>query len=302
MNNLQKDKNKHPEIYDLTKLSVAPPYFFVLFHPSTWHHLFRYLRTVIKDFFWLQFKRKLGLSKTKIISVDHPLDDKVPFCPEKIDVYLDFINFWVRPLTLVTRRCKKDAVKIFNDYFDLINECYRQAAEFYRFRMSTTRRPQGLANRKFFWLKTLDPHFLCVPSLHVSIMVLTCTYFKRIFNQQGFSEEEKSLYNGVLYKGAIEIAETVLYIKQHSVNCIASALYMMQFVLAGEFSVQDSVNFINAMFSHAPKIADADRKAINEHLNYLFEQLLLEGVNDYDWLDPLKRWILNYEADQTEEK
>lgn len=279
----------------MKKLSITHAYFFVLFHPKTWRHLFAYLKTVLKDFFFLQFKQKLGFSKIKIINVDHFLDQKVPFCPEKVDIYLDFINFWVRPLSLVTKKCKKNAVKIFNEYFDLINECYKQAAIFYRFRMSTTIRPKGFANKKIFLLKMLDPHFLCVPSLHVSIVVLTCTYFKRIFEKENFTEEEKALYNEVLYKGAVEIAETVLYIKQHSVNCIASALYMMQFLLKGEFSVLDSVNFINAMFSYAPKIEENDRKLINEHLNYLFEQLLLEGVNDYDWLSPLKRWILNYE-------
>ena len=274
-------------------------YLFVLFHPSAWKPTLRFVATAAIDFFWLQFRRRLGLLKTKIIHVDSPLDEFIPFKPENIDIYLDFINFWLRPLALLIALRRKTAAKRISDFLVLINRCYKEAADFYKFRMSTTKRPEGIAHRKFVWIKLLDPHYLCVPSLHVSVVVLTFTYFKRIFKEEQFSEAEQNFYNTEIYAEAMEIAETVLYIKQHSVNCVAAALYMMNCILEGEFSIQDAVDFINNMFANADDITDEHKNLINEHLNMLFEQLLLEGTNEYDWVTPLKRWILQCEKDET---
>lgn len=293
-----KGKKTENQIKSLASFSVIPAYFYVLRHPKIWSHLFSYLKTVIKDFFWLQFSVKLNLKKIKIINVDHELDQAVPFLSSKIDTYLDFVNFWVRPLTLVTKRCKQNATKYFCEYLDYINKCYADAADFYKFRMSTTDRPKGFVSFQYCTIQLLDPHYLCVPSLHVSVLVLAYAYFKKVLNENDFSKEEIDFYTNELYLGAIEIAETVLYVKQHSVNCIAAALYMMNFILENHFSIQDAVDFINDMFKNTTDIEPQKKEEINAHLNYLFEQLLLEGKNEYDWLAPLKRWILRYEAEQ----
>ena len=282
--------------------SALKVYFFVLFHPSTWKPTLRFVATAAIDFFCLQFRRRLGLLKTKIIHVDSPLDEFIPFKPENIDIYLDFINFWLRPLSLLIALRRKTAAKRISDFLVLINRCYKEASDFYKFRMSTTKRPEGLAHRKFFWIKLLDPHYLCVPSLHVSVVVLTSTYFKRVFKEEQFSQAVQDFYNTEIYAEAMKIAETVLYIKQHSVNCVAAALYMMNCILEGEFSIQDAVDFINNMFVNADDITDEHKSLINEHLNMLFEQLLLEGTNEYDWVTPLKRWILQCEKDETAQK
>ncbi|MBO6100945.1 MAG: hypothetical protein J6P07_06410, partial [Spirochaetaceae bacterium] len=60
-----------------------------------------------------------------------------------------------------------------------------------------------------------------------------------------------------------------------------------------------AVDFINNMFVNADDITDEHKSLINEHLNMLFEQLLLEGTSEYDWVTPLKRWILQCEKDET---
>ena len=294
---LAREVPREVHIKPIRQYNPLKVYFFVFTHPQTWKSTLCFVRTAAVDFFWLQFKRKLGFIKTKIIPVDSPLDDYIPFKPENIDIYLDFINFWIRPLALLVTQRSNHAAKDISEFLVLINRCYKDAADFYRFRMSTTKRPKGIAHRKFVWLKILDPHYLCVPSLHVSVVVLTCTYFKRIFKEEQFSEAEQKFYNTEIYAEAMKIAETVLYIKQHSVNCVAAALYMMNCILEGEFSIQDAVDFINNMFANADDITDEHKKLINEHLNMLFEQLLLEGTNEYDWVTPLKRWILQCEKD-----
>ncbi len=65
--------------------------------PATLRAALRFVGTVARDFFWLQFSVKLGIRKIKIINVDHELDARIPFRPEKIGAYLDFIAFWIRP-------------------------------------------------------------------------------------------------------------------------------------------------------------------------------------------------------------
>ena len=70
---------------------------------------------------------------------------------------------------------------------------------------------------------------------------------------------------------------------------------MMNCILEGEFSIQNAVDFINNMFIKADDISEDEKKLINEHINMLFEQLILESCAEYDWVTPLRRWIIKYE-------
>jgi hypothetical protein len=109
-----------------------------------------------------------------------------------------------------------------------------------------------------------------------------------------FSKKAIEQYLNELYMGAIEIAETVLYIKQHSVNCIPAALYMLHNIAPHLFSVEDAVRFIDALFTEAEDVAPDDKKLITAHIQHMFERLLLEGLYQKDWTLPVKRWILSY--------
>ena len=296
-------KQNTSTVKPLSSYKVGTAYFFTFSHLAVFKKAAVFIGVVLKDFFFLQYGRKLHLSRIPIINVDNALDDAVPYKPEKIDTYLDFVNFWIRPLVFLAKKLGKKAVPYYCEFIELITRCYEQAGEFYRFRMSTTKRPKGKKNLQMMFVHLVDPHYLCVPSLHVSIMALVITYYKKAFAEIGLSQEEQQAYNDELYAGALEIAETVLYVKQHSVNCISAALYMMCFILKDQFTIQNAVDFINNMFQKSTDISDKDKKAINEHLNDLFEQLLLEGANEYEWITPLKRWIIRYyEKNSTEQK
>ena len=48
--------------------------------------MIKYLVTVMRDFFFLQFAVKFGFKKIPVLNVDHPLDNAVPFTPEKVSV------------------------------------------------------------------------------------------------------------------------------------------------------------------------------------------------------------------------
>ena len=148
--------------------------------------------------------------------------------PEKVDIYLDFVNFWIRPLSFILQKMdRKRGLQYCAEYLNAINTCYQEASRMYKFRMSTTYRPPAALFGKFRMIHILDPHLLCVPSLHVAIVVLAYTFFADVFKQEHIPDDMQQKLSQELYAGALQIAETVLYVKQHSVNCIAAALYMM---------------------------------------------------------------------------
>jgi hypothetical protein len=86
----------------------------------------------------------------------------------------------------------------------------------------------------------------------------------------------------------------VLYVKQHSVNCIPAALYMMCRLVPELWTLTDAVEFIDRLFADESLLAPDAGGIIRAHIQLLFERLVLEGFYSDDWTDPVKRWIVNY--------
>jgi len=257
-----------------------------------------YLGTVLKDFFWLQFAVKWRLKKVPIVNVDHPLDDEVPFAPDKVGVYLDFVAYWVRPIGYIGRRFGDAAQRRYAiEFLGLIDRCYREAAHVYRFQMSTTRRPRYRRGR-FLVIQLLDPHYLCVPSLHVMIVVLAYTFYRRAFTELGVTGAEAADLDRELFEGAVQITETVLYIKQHSVNCIPAALYAMSRITADQVTASEVDVFIDRLFVDAPLLAESTGDRIRAAIREAFGRLTAEGRADADWPPAVQRFLLAHqEAD-----
>jgi hypothetical protein len=115
-----------------------------------------------------------------------------------------------------------------------------------------------------------------------------------IFKREGFSTQDSDAWGSQLYARAVEIAETVLYVKQHSVNCIPAALYMMTRITPELFTIEDGVDFINSLFRSAEDISQEDKNAIREHIQFMFERLVLEGTTESDWVSPVEHWLKDY--------
>ncbi len=271
--------------------SVLSVFLMVVFSKRAIGPFARYVTTVMRDFFFLQFAVKFGWKKIPIKRVDHPLDAMVPFSPDKVSVYLDFVAFWIRPLAYIRKRYGRSiAAGYAARFLTLVDRCYRDAANVYRFRMTTTDRPKYYKG-PFLVIHLFDPHLLCVPSLHVIIVVLTYTFYRVAFRELGMDEPEKGALNRELYEGAKSITETVLYIKQHSVNCIPAALYAMTRIWPEEVTPTRVVEFIDALFTGASDVRPASASLIRTHIMDMYEQLFLEGCHDSDWITPLQRWL-----------
>lgn len=115
-----------------------------------------------------------------------------------------------------------------------------------------------------------------------------------LFKRESFTQQESEQWNSELYAQAVAIGETVLYVKQHSVNCIPAALYMLTKITPELFTPQMAVNFINDLFKNSTDITDADKKEINSYIQFMFERLLLEGALEDDWRTPVIRWLDSY--------
>jgi hypothetical protein len=280
--------------YTTRKIRVSSVFFHVLRSRETFSAMCSYLSTVMRDFFFLQFAVKFGFKKIQIVSVDHPLDATVPFTPEKVSVYLDFIAFWIRPLGYIGKRFGKEAEKKYTvEFLSLVDRCYKEASCVYRFRMTTTKRPRYYRG-KFLTIHLFDPHYLCVPSLHVIIVVLAYTFYRKAFAELGIAGEEADALNREMREGAVSITETVLYIKQHSVNCIPAALYAMTRITPEDVTPTEVVSFVASLFADAPPVGTENAAKIREYILDMYERLFLEGVQDANWVTPIQRLLNAY--------
>ena len=288
-------EKKEPTIRSIDSYGAFLPYLIIPFRLKSAKVLFRFLRTVVRDFFWLQFSVKWRFKTIPVLDVSHPLDESIPFTPDKVKIYLNFTNFWIRPMTFLFRRLGvKKALPYCIEYLSLIETAYANAAKVYRFCMTTTKRPDYKTDAAFKMIHALDPHLLCVPSLHVAIVILASVYYAEVFKNGDFTEEERKAYTEELKEGARRIIESVLYVKQHSVNCIPAAMYMMLYVLKDRFTISTGIDIIDSLFIDDETLSDCDKKKVSAHIHFMFERLLLEGANENDWTIPVKRWLKSY--------
>ena len=283
-------------IKPVKEYSVLPTWIVSLFHPLCLVELVPYLRTVALDFFLIQFLRKFKFTKTPIVHVDNPLDKKIPFNPRCIADYLGFVRYWICPLTLLIRSLGvKRAVPHFARFFRSLKKAYKSAASVYRFRLSTTDRPHYKRRIYFAGVHLLDPHYLCVPSLHITVVCLAYSFMRNVFESENFPQEENDVWNAELYEGAVNIAETVLYVKQHSVNCVSAALYMTTKIFPELFSRQDALGFLDSMFKARKDIPAQDKNQVLDYMKNLFLEFSNQGEACSDWSEPVKNWLIKTE-------
>jgi len=241
-----KDKTK------ITFPSIARTLAAVLIHPGLFFRGLHCIAVILSKFFFFQYKAALFPRKIPVTRVDHTLDELIPFIPGFVPIYLDFIPFWIRVAGfLCIHGRKKGGVKMAGEFISSITSLYTFAFQIYRRNLSTTNRPRYTKSFRFKVIHTFDPHLMCIPSLHIMIVIHTYTAFR--YYAQKLEEEallkdlEKEIYNG-----AIAITEAILYIKQHSINCVAASLYTMRCFDSLLFSAWDAVTFVKDLFNLDP--------------------------------------------------
>ena len=263
----------------------------------------RCIASIFRNFFFLQSRAAFLPGLIPVSRVDHPLDDKIPFLPAKVNIYLDFVSFWIRTVGFLLRHCGRRALEPVRNFLETMGGLYALAAEVYRKNLSTTKRPFYIKRPRFLLIHALDPHLMCIPSLHVMVVIRTYTLFAEITKLMG--EEERFAQNvEELRHGALAITEAVLYIKQHSVNCIPAAMYAMTRFDSELFPPEEAERFASDIFIDAEKPDKAEILQIRERIASLYRHFLAHGqaseCNSADWAEPLLAFLKEHPRTRTE--
>ncbi|MDR2941866.1 MAG: hypothetical protein LBV17_04665 [Treponema sp.] len=275
--------------------------------PSLRRATLKYYLSLFFNFFFFQHRQAFLPGRVPVSNVDHVLDKKIPFTPSWVKIYIDFAKYWIRLLSFILRRYGRKAYAPAGDFISGMADLYTFAAQVYRKNLSTTSRPFYIKRPLFMVIHMLDPHLMCIPSLHVMVVIYTYTMFVKI--AKSFGEEEK-LKDQILEMkyGALAIVEAILFVKQHSINCIAAALYAMNCYSNELFPMQEAEHFISLLFSKIPdfgvhtktihpsyapkiKLPDAVQNEIREYILNLFECFVSERDPKKSWNEPLLNFL-----------
>lgn len=261
------------------------------FRPS----VVRCVKSIFYNFFFRQYRAVLFPGKIPVSQVDHELDRKIPFSPAWMGIYGDFTAFWIRSIGFLREELEEGTVDAIRDFFDSMGALYRFAAEVYQKNLSTTRRPLYLRRPGFILIHIFDPHLMCIPSLHVMVVIRTYTKFAAILRSLG-EEERYAPQIAELKKGALDITEAILYVKQHSVNCIAAAMYAMTCFDPVLFPLSEAEDFVSRLFAEPvlgepPLVDQQDGEIIKNHIVNLYRRFLSECPAGEAWDMPLINFL-----------
>jgi hypothetical protein len=282
-------------------------FFKTLYAPFLRRAAFKYYSSLFFNFFFFQHRSVFLPGRIPVTNVDHPLDKKIPFIPSWIKIYIDFAKYWIRMLSFILRRYGHKAYVPARDFIAGMAELYAFAAKVYRKNLSTTSRPFYIKRPLFMVIHILDPHLMCIPSLHVMVVIYTYTTFAKI--AKSFGEEEKLKEQILEMKyGALAIVQAILFVKQHSINCIAAALYAMNCFSNALFPPREADDFMSLLFTKIPdfgvhtkkihpsgapktKLPDTVQKEIKEYILNLFRRFLSEKGSPESWDEPLLNFL-----------
>lgn len=254
----------------------------------------RFLHVIWSHFFAPQVMTKYKLRKRPIVWVDHPLDKKIPFQPHYVAIYLGFTHLWVKSIAFLYREFGRPALPHIVTFVRLLTSLYYESAKVYLQVQSTTNRPRYLGNFYFKVIHLLDPHLHCIPSLHVAIVGLTYSYIRSAIETLAPVPADYRTEIDYLWRKAVLITNSILFIKQHSVNCVSAGLFTLSSNKFG-FSHQTAYQVIDDLFTGAGNtLPDSDelRTYIRELYEYFNRenktkpsaQVLVDFLKGYDSL------------------
>ncbi len=232
----------------------------------------RFIRTVQRDFFIPQFQGRFKIRRRPVVWVDHPLDEKIPFMPHHVAIYLSFTHFWIKSIYFLYREFGRRALPSIVQFMNKLDELYRESALVYRRVQSTTNRPHHYGGFYFKVIHLFDPHLHCIPSLHVGVVGLTYRVLTELIDRFADDPEAYAAEKEYLWRRAVLITESILFIKQHSVNCIAAGLYTLSAPCYG-CSKEMSYRIIDALFTGEGNRLE-DSEELREYIRKLYDHFM----------------------------
>jgi hypothetical protein len=281
--------NDRPMTEPVKSISTAGAFIRVLSSPYLRGTALKTIGAIFYNFFFRQYKAAILPGRIPVSRADHPLDKKIPFTPGKVSVYLDFVAFWVRVLGFLLHHFGRRALEPARRFIESMGCLYVWAAQVYKVNFSTTERPRYLARPRFLMIHAFDPHLMCIPSLHVMVVIRTYTLFRQILLSLGEAGNYASQIEEIR-QGALAISEAVLFVKQHSVNCISAAMYVMTRFDRILFPPGEAGRFVSELFRAS--LGKEDGEAVRSHILALYQDFAAGGEKaGADWTEPLLEFL-----------
>jgi len=248
----------------------------------------RLVGTILRRFFidqfiyaarlWLAGLRGEGATPG-VKNIEHPLDARIPVRYEESALYLTFVELWISALSYLGKRIGKDFDDDAAVFIEGLARCYADAASVYGRGLTTTRRPERAPSLRLAFVYAVDPHLFCVPSLHVLVVCYTYGRLAELLAKRGEAERYARELSELRAR-AVAITESILYVRQHSVNCIPTALAMLSVILPSYGEVE--AKSLMAELWHG-EVPETDRAEIVDYMNALYDRVAApEGLAIYD--------------------
>jgi len=255
-----------------------------------------FIATVAGRFFIDQFAYRLRLSfrpdrAPAVRNIEHPLDAVVPVRYGAVGVYLTFVKLWISALSYLRRRIGPSFDADIAAFLVDLERCYADAASVYGRCLSTTRRPALPPSPRFAMIYAADPHLFCVPSLHVLVVCYTYKRLEDLLRARGALESFRPEMDAVRTR-AVAITESILYVRQHSVHCIPTALAMLS-VIVPSYDATEARRFLSGLFAGDPDIAEGDRRQATDYMLELYDRLARSAPERR--YDAIARFVASYE-------
>ena len=283
-------------------LGYARPIALALSRPAYTLAALRLVIEALRSFFLPQFENAL-FRRREVVNVDHPLDASIPFVPAYVKKYLEFIKLWMGSFCTIGRLYGAAAVPGLVAYIDSIRSLYAEVGRVYRTMHTTTTRPSKNYNLRFAIIHATDPHLNCVPRLHVLIVAANWMLAEDLIgrlpplpggkaSERGF---EAQAYIEALRGEALAITESVLFVKQHSVNCIGASLYCLGrfFPL---FRGERAEAFVRDLFAAAPGLSPELAEKLRGRMREVRDSLeaSFAARPEAGWRAPVMEFIEGY--------
>ena len=143
----------------------------------------------------------------------------------------------------------------------------------------------------FFLIRLTDPHLHCLPSLHVIIAPFTVFKISLIMGKFAEGKDAYQAETDHLFTMTVRIIDSVLFMKQHSVNCVPAGLFMLQGRIP-EFTSKHSDMLLDNILK-VPEIPVRNREEIviymktllgwfsNQQENKTFPEVLIDFLLNY---------------------
>lgn len=233
-----------------------------------------FLHTIWSHFFAPQLMTQYKLRRRPVAWVDHPLDKKIPFKPHHVSIYLSFTSLWIKSIGFIYREFGRQSLNEIIKFVEALTSLYLESSKVFLQIQSTTNRPRYVGGFYFQVIHLFDPHLHCIPSLHVEIVCLNYTFMSNIIDKFAENPAEYQREKDYLWRQAVLITNSILLIKQHSVNCVAAGL----FTLTSNnypFEEKDSFQMIDALFTGSGNTlpaGDEIRRYIHKLYNHFLEE------------------------------